>query len=321
MSEPSPYAVIVPTRDRKASLLQALKSIAAQTRLPAEVIVVDNSRSRESLGAEDLAALGLNLVVLVAPDAPNAAAVRNLGLRYTGLDVVAFLDDDDVWLPTKMEKQLRFLRSSTDCCAVVCGRKVVSDGSHFLEIPSEDQLSKLLHYDNFGGSFSFIALDRSRCRGLLLVEGLTAFQDWDFLISAARRGRVGVVPEVLAIYNDHRGPRITRTLTGRRHALRRLLEKHRGHMGVDARRWMVARSWDLRAQESSAGGNRDLARHCVWRSLQWGWRCRLPRRLKYRSLLRRMALLFPLGVAQRLGAAAAKLKAQQGVSLGRRYFR
>jgi glycosyltransferase involved in cell wall biosynthesis len=281
-------------------------------------VVVDNSREQGRLGAGDLGALGLNLVVLPAPEAGNAAAVRNLGLRHTGLDTVAFLDDDDLWLPTKMEKQLQFLRSRTDCCAVVCGRRVVAEASQFVEIPSEEQLGALLHYDNFGGSFSFIVLDRSRCRGLYLDEKLTAFQDWDLLIRAARRGRIGVVPEVLAIYNDHRGPRITRTLAGRRQALRRLLGQHGKYMDADARCWMVSRSWDLRAQESSAGGHRGLTRHCVWRSLQWGWRCRIPRRLKYRSLTRRIALLFPVGVAQFLRTAATRLKEQEAFLPGRR---
>ena len=165
MSEPLPYSVVVPTRDRPASLFRALSSIAAQTVPPAEVIVVDNSRAAGSSGAGEWAALGFNLVVLSAPEARNAAAVRNLGLRYTALDVVAFLDDDDLWLPTKMEKQLEFLRSRADCCAVVCGRKVISEDSQFLEVPSEAQLSELLHFDNFGGSFSFLALDRSPLPG------------------------------------------------------------------------------------------------------------------------------------------------------------
>jgi glycosyltransferase involved in cell wall biosynthesis len=289
-------------------LALALGSVARQTVLPDEVIVVDNSPAPAPIGGARLTALGIHFRVVPAPLARNASAVRNIGLRHASSDVIAFLDDDDAWLPTKMEKQLKLLKSSPKHCAVVCGRLVVSHESGFVEIPNVSDVANLLPYDNFGGSFSFIVYDRSRCTGLTLDEGLDAFQDWDFLLRAARFGPIGVVPEVLAVYNEHRSPRITRRIAGRRRALCVLLGRHRRHLKRDARRWMISRQWDLRAQEAVSRGDWHSARHGVWRSLQWGWRCQFPLWLKCRSLARRLVLLLPRGPASRVSSAAIRVK-------------
>lgn len=310
MDETGGYAVIIPTRDRAGLLARALDSVAAQTLLPAEVIVVDNSPQPAAIDDRGLTMLGVRFEVVRAPHAPNAAAVRNGGLRHTPARYVAFLDDDDEWLPGKMQAQLAFLRLHPHCSAVVCGRQVVSPRTRHAEIPTKAQLAALLPYDNFGGSFSFITYDRARCAGLALDEGLGAFQDWDFLLQAARCGAIGTVPEVLAVYHDHEAPRITRKIAGRRQALRRLHLTHRPHLDRDARRWMIARQWDLRAQEFKAGGQWWPAGRSVGRSLRWGWRCRLPAVLKFRSFGRRLALLLPAGLAARVGTLARGLKAR-----------
>ena len=48
----------------------------------------------------------------------NGAAARNTGIRYSKGQFIAFLDDDDSWLPTKIERQLEFLSLHTEFDAV-----------------------------------------------------------------------------------------------------------------------------------------------------------------------------------------------------------
>jgi glycosyltransferase involved in cell wall biosynthesis len=302
------YTVIIPTRDRSGMLAFALASVAEQTLLPEEVIVVDNSLIPSTIDGSRLTKLGVRVLILLAPQAANAAEVRNLGLKYTHSDMIAFLDDDDSWLPQKMEKQARYFMENPECCAVVCGRIVVSDGSRYLEMPKEKELIDLLPYDNFGGSFSFIVFRRMLCGNVSLDEKLVAFQDWDFLLRVARMGSIGVVPEVLAVYNDHRSPRITHKIAGRCGALCRVEGNHRSYLQRDARRWIISRIYDLRAQEFISRSEWGSASICVWLSLKWGRRCRIPSRIKYRSFLRRIALLMPPSLAYRLGAFATKIK-------------
>src|SRR4051794_32636077 len=99
--------VVIPTHDRAALVPRAVRSALAQRDVELEVIVVDDGSrdaTREVLGA--LAADGANVTV-VRHDAPRGVATaRNAGVERAAKPWVAFLDDDDVWAPTKLACQL-----------------------------------------------------------------------------------------------------------------------------------------------------------------------------------------------------------------------
>lgn len=102
-----PVSVVVPTfRDREA-LRRALRSIAAQTSLPMEVIVVDDASGDESCAdlAAHFAMLPLRLIVLERNRGPGRA--RNVGMEAASGTHIAFLDADDEWHPEKLSRQTR----------------------------------------------------------------------------------------------------------------------------------------------------------------------------------------------------------------------
>jgi len=94
-------SVIVPVRNGGAFVEEALKSAFLQPEV-AEVIVVDDGSSDDS--AERAAGVTGTLVLRTAPRGPGAA--RNTGVRCARQPFVAFLDADDVWLPSKSPLQL-----------------------------------------------------------------------------------------------------------------------------------------------------------------------------------------------------------------------
>lgn len=285
---PDTYSVVIPTRLRPTMLLRAIESVAAQSRLPERVLVVDNSP--EGSEADLPANIRMPITKINAPAATNAAAVRNIGLREATSRFVAFLDDDDEWLPEKMRLQLKFFEEHPDYAAVVCGRFVKSPRGVHVECPSQLALDALLDYDNFGGSFSFIVFDRSKCERLGLDTRLTAFQDWDFLLCARKFGRIGIVPQPLAVYNDHPAPRITSRLAGRRRSLQTILVKHKHVLSKDARRWVYSRILALSYQERR--GTRG-ARQILCRSISTGAKSKFPWPLRARALCGRIVLLLP----------------------------
>lgn len=122
-------SVVVPTRDRVAMLMRAIDSVLAQTCGDFEVIVVDDASSDETL--QRLAAHPdpriRSLPSVAAGGAPRA---RNRGIAAARGRYVAFLDDDDEWLPHKLERQLEaFARGSSRLGLVHGGSAVIAAAS------------------------------------------------------------------------------------------------------------------------------------------------------------------------------------------------
>ena len=100
-------SVVIPTLDRPNLLLRALRSVFNQTYPLLDVIVVVDRPSEETMSA--LRAIeDPRLRVIINPRPVNAPAARNVGADHARGDWIAFLDDDDEWLPEKIEKQLSF---------------------------------------------------------------------------------------------------------------------------------------------------------------------------------------------------------------------
>ena len=96
-------SVVIPTYNRESVLARALDSVFAQTREPAEVIVVDD-------GSTDGTASYLEhrypQVTLLMQENRGVSAARNRGIETAAEEWIAFLDSDDEWTPTKLERQL-----------------------------------------------------------------------------------------------------------------------------------------------------------------------------------------------------------------------
>jgi glycosyltransferase involved in cell wall biosynthesis len=102
VSEPL-VSCIVPTYNGEAYLCEALDSILAQTYRPLEVIVADDGSTDAT--ADIAERFGAPVRVVRQANAGPAAA-RNLGVREASAAFVAFLDQDDLWHPDKLARQM-----------------------------------------------------------------------------------------------------------------------------------------------------------------------------------------------------------------------
>jgi glycosyltransferase involved in cell wall biosynthesis len=100
-------SVVVPTRDRQPKLARALAGVQAQTFRDFEVLVVDDASTDETAAWLRTNYPGVPARTLGRPR--GAAAARNQALEHARGELIAFLDDDDIWRPPYLEGQVQLL--------------------------------------------------------------------------------------------------------------------------------------------------------------------------------------------------------------------
>lgn len=108
--------VIIPYHNREQYIDEAIRSVQAQTLKPLEIIIV-NDGSRGS-ARHYLDRYRSECTVVDLDTNVGAAAARNEGIRRAAGTFIAFLDDDDMWLPRKLEIQRRYMEDDPSCAAV-----------------------------------------------------------------------------------------------------------------------------------------------------------------------------------------------------------
>jgi glycosyltransferase involved in cell wall biosynthesis len=115
-------AAIICTRNghSRGFLDEALNSVFKQTVRPAEVIVVDDGSTDGTAAEVRRACPGVNVV---SNCGSGLGAARNTGIKAARSTWIAFLDDDDVWLPTKIADQLAQVETCTHPERIIWGSK------------------------------------------------------------------------------------------------------------------------------------------------------------------------------------------------------
>ena len=194
----------MPTHDRVGLLGRALASAFGQTYTSFEVLVVDDGSQDGTPGF--LAGLSdPRLRTLRNPRPRGAAAARNRALRLARGEFIAFLDDDDEWLPRKLERQLeRFAQLPADVAVVYTLSLVDRPAGPVVEpaTPAAARTGDVLAAMLDRGSFVLMPAVMARRSALLAMggfdEALPKLEDWDLWIRMSARFRFAAVEEPLA---------------------------------------------------------------------------------------------------------------------------
>ena len=118
MRETSDISVIIPFYNREEFIDDAVRSVLAQTLAPFEIIIVNDCSRASSRRYLDRYANVCKIVDL--PENVGLAGSRNAGIREARGNFIALLDDDDIWLPNKLEVQRSYIDKHPDCPALTC---------------------------------------------------------------------------------------------------------------------------------------------------------------------------------------------------------
>jgi glycosyltransferase involved in cell wall biosynthesis len=228
-------SAIVPTYNRRDEIAYAVSSILAQTHGASciEIIVVDDGGTDDT--ADVLRRLWGDRVTILRKPNGGVASARNVGLAAARGDYLAFLDSDDEWLPTKIEKQVAFLAARphfgmvlTDVEELTEQRVASSLYRRRTYIPQDGYIlrwvlrnpalvppSVLMRravYEEIGG----------------FDEDLPTAEDLDFHLRVARRWPIGVIEEPLTLVRRSNAglSGLARTYEDQFFVVRRFLEQH-----------------------------------------------------------------------------------------------
>lgn len=190
-------ACIIPTFKRPVGVINSINSILAQTEQDFVIIVVDDGAGLPADVPIDPRVFAVSL----SENSKVLGLVRNVGIRLSQSEYVAFLDDDNTWTPEHLELTLKAIEAGADL-AYTAVRRRLTDGSEF------DVLSQPFDRRRFADETSWVdanslVLRRSAClmfSRLPRTKMTFPKEDWEFVWRVSRRARVIHVPTATVEY-------------------------------------------------------------------------------------------------------------------------
>jgi glycosyltransferase involved in cell wall biosynthesis len=223
-SDPT-VAVIIPTCNRPALLIRALESVLLQSQQPDEILVVVDGPSPETLVVlKSFCCPALRVLSLETRS--GVCVARNHGISHATSRWIAFLDDDDEWLPHKLFRQIRVAENTAWRNPIVCSQILVRTSTRDSVFPrrgpAQDETipeylfcrKTILPWEVLLQSSNLLT-SRALLEQVPFTPGLKKWDDTDWLVRAAQIDGTGLdfIPEPLSVWYVEDGPRATLSST------------------------------------------------------------------------------------------------------------
>jgi glycosyltransferase involved in cell wall biosynthesis len=207
-------SVIIPAHNSAAYVVEAVRSVLAQTFRDYETIVVDDGSTDQTMDV--LAQFG-GAIRIHRQSNQGPAAARNAGIRLAAGEFVTFLDADDVWMPDKLARQVDFMTTHPEVgllfadatewrgdtiekpsilATMTFGRDAEA------QVPIQDAFRKLL-IENFIPTSSVMVRRSCFAKAGLFDVALPNAEDREMWLRLAAHFPIAGVPEVLARKRSH----------------------------------------------------------------------------------------------------------------------
>lgn len=203
-------SIVIPTYNRAKYLTQALDSVLQQTYQHFEIIVIDDGSTDDTKNVmEEYMKRFPNKIKYFYEKNKGPAAARNRGINEAMGDYIAFLDSDDMWMPTKLAEQVEFLDHNKGVALVFTDIKKMKDNKIIKEaslgeegVYNRNKFSELIEK-------SFIFTPTVAVRKNILIEiGLfnekyRAGEDYELYLRIAKHHDIEYINKPLAIRRLH----------------------------------------------------------------------------------------------------------------------
>ncbi|MDF5707842.1 MAG: glycosyltransferase family 2 protein [Nostoc sp. S4] len=198
-------SIIIPAYNAMTYLPETLKSILFQTFTDFEVLIInDGSTDNIVQWASELPDPRVRLIV---QENQGVATARNTGIERAKGKYIAFLDADDLWEPTKLEKQVHYLKNHPEVGLLHTSMMLIdfqgnSLGRIITSNAEGNALKKLLEKNTIVTSSVIV---RSYCLQKVgkFNSNLRSSEDWDMWIRIATNYPLAVIKEPLVYYRQH----------------------------------------------------------------------------------------------------------------------
>ena len=200
--------MVIPVYNGEKHVREALESVFAQTFHDYEIICVDDGSTDRS--HEIVKSYG-EKVVYCRQENGGPSSARNKAIDISRGEYIAFLDQDDLWYPDKLEQQVGFLRRNPDVAMVHSNINislddvVVHNGLEIGKRQYSDSVFEELCMGNFINSITVVVrrtiLDRTGC----FDESFRLAQDYDLWLRVAAEHKIAFQDEILGEYRLHGG--------------------------------------------------------------------------------------------------------------------
>ena len=225
-------SVIIPVYNRSDETVRAINSVLNQTYEHIELVVVDdcsNDGTFQVLMDLNSSLLEDRRFILLQTERNHGfpSNARNMGIAHAKGGYIAFLDNDDWFLPDKIRKQVELFKTlGTEYGLVYCGYTRLShDGEMVREVHPRHRESvyQVLLRENFVGSCTPMVKREVFDKVGMYDERVTCFEDRDMMIRIGKEYKFDFVDELLACYQHSLGQlsHSDRSIIGREYILRK----------------------------------------------------------------------------------------------------
>jgi glycosyltransferase involved in cell wall biosynthesis len=196
--------VVCAVHNGERFVAEAVRSAVAQTGVDVEVVVVDDG-STDTTPAILAQQSEDPRVVVVTQENRGVAAARNEAMRRARGEFIAFIDADDIWLPDKLQRQLKLFLDDPGLALAFTGYALTDESLRARSVVMTGGLRSWLLLEGNGQLLSSSGMVRRSALGedLRFDEALSISADVEFAWRAAQRGRVSKVRAPLVLYRLH----------------------------------------------------------------------------------------------------------------------